>query len=78
VTPEIIHWIDSCHHGSGWVARDSIDTAGAACTSFGYILHEDEHFVTVAGHIADDEVAGAMTIPKCAIIGRTQLHIPKH
>jgi hypothetical protein len=78
MTPEIIRWIDSCHHGIGWLDRDSIDTSGAICVSLGYILHEDERFVTIAAHIAGEQVAGVMTIPKCAIVGRTQFRLPQH
>jgi len=74
--PEIIHWIDSCHHGSGWVDKDTISPSAAVCVSIGYVLHEDANFITLAAHLADTQVAGAMSIPKLAITYRMKIQFP--
>jgi hypothetical protein len=72
-----IEWEDSSSTSGVWHGEEYLkSTTNQKCTSIGFLVHEDEHCVIVAGHKGDDkrpDFAGDMRIPKSAIRKRKYL-----
>ena len=70
-----IRWIDSTIH-TGWKwAPDFEPPDSLVIESIGWVVHEDERSVSIAGHRGEDfnNVQGLMTIPRCAILSQINL-----
>ena len=75
-----IEWIDSRRPDNDWVyTRDYEHPKPTYCFTTGYIIYEDQHFISIAQTITDvgddisEQVMGMMQIPKCCIVF-TRLH----
>lgn len=64
-----VKWVDSAGATAQWMLADDFTSELCACESVGWIVHIDEHSISVAPHIADDreQVVGVMVIPQCAV-----------
>lgn len=75
--PELIEWDDSSSPLEGsWLDRRSVIRGihgGTVCRSVGIPIKETKKHVTLAAHFADEDVSGAMCIPKSAILKRKVL-----
>jgi hypothetical protein len=74
-----ISWFDA-YSDDGWSAHDSADVrAEHPVLTTGWIVHETERYVVVAGTVAPDpekpgnwQISGAMGIPKGCILHRLE------
>ena len=63
-----ITWIDSAEDQFGWVFNEDIkELEVTIIESVGYVVQENKELIKISPHKAKDQVAGCMTIPKCAI-----------
>jgi|VirMetMinimDraft_7_1064189.scaffolds.fasta_scaffold01545_15 hypothetical protein len=70
---EHITWLDSSHV-SGWHDPANADYEVMTCHSFGVVISEDKHQVSIAGSYEDiDQVSCVMIIPKSTIVCRATL-----
>ena len=70
---EHITWLDSSHV-SGWHDPADNHYVPMTCHSFGVVVSEDDHQVTIAGSYEDtDQVSCVMIIPTSAIVSRAAL-----
>lgn len=66
-----IEWEDSVTHSGGpWQDKDELKTSAkpAACSTAGYLFHEDDHALTVVLSFGEDEVGVGITIPRSAVL----------
>jgi hypothetical protein len=74
-----VEWVDSFTPTStAW--RDRHDTAADAdatfvCKSVGWVVGESDANLVLVAHVAQQEVCGQMTIPKCAIRKRKVIRL---
>lgn len=75
---ERVTWLDSSSHNE-WTRLKSLDPEDDMThDSVGWVVQETEDRVTLAAHVQTGEtdnpaLAGQITIPKCAIVGRWTL-----
>lgn len=67
----LIHWLDIVHDSNSWTSRqEAIELTPADCYTAGFVLHEDEQRVIVAGTLGssvDENVGDVNVIPRCVI-----------
>jgi len=72
-----VEWEDSSSTNRVWNQKDFlVEQKNQRCTSIGFLVHEDEHCVVIAGHMGMGEhpdFAGDMRIPKSAIRKRKRV-----
>lgn len=69
----VIHWLD-IQTDHGWEAKaDSLKPA--ECESIGFLMHESDEYVTLAGtrHARQEETNCRICIPKGCIVRREEL-----
>ena len=73
-----VEWVDSSSLDRVWNSESLIrECSVCRCRSVGWIVHETEDHLTIAGHSDGDEHwSGEMTIPKAAIKRRKILKGP--
>ena len=74
---EVIEWIDSCI-SAGWHSSEMQKYAPTRCTTFGFLVFENEECVCLAGSTAknsDSDVSDVMTIPKLVITCRKKVEV---
>lgn len=72
---ERIEWIDSNSY-NGWHNPQITEYEPLKCISYGILIHEDDHQVTLAGSFeSETQCADTMTIPKVCISKRELLTI---
>lgn len=72
-----VEWEDSSSLGSVWNTSERLkDDTNLVCTSLGYLVHEDDGCVVVAGHRGEHQYAGDIRIPKRAILRRRRVKLP--
>ena len=77
---ECVTWLDSCGLSAGWQALEDVDPRPVTIASVGLVLAEDELAITLAPHVGyhgekRNQVGGALTIPKAAIVQRAPMAI---
>ena len=73
---ERVTWLDSHGVAGGpWHAKDDIDHEAIEITSVGFLLNEGDTAITLAAHVAPNQISGEMIIPKCAILKRKKLTV---
>lgn len=74
-----VEWEDSSSSSRIWNSGDALASSkNQRCMSIGFLVHEDEHCVVLAGHMAVSEYpdfAGDMRIPKSAIRKRRRMKL---
>ena len=72
-----VKWVDSAHLAEGgWTTVDEIvggHDEQTACESVGWLAHENEHSLYLAGSLAPEEVGSVMQIPRCAVLEQQEL-----
>lgn len=72
-----IEWEDSSSTSRVWNTKDYLaGQTNQRCMSIGFLVHEDEHCVVLAGHMGlhdCPDFAGDMRIPKSAIRKRKRV-----
>ena len=72
-----VEWVDSMVAASGWSDTEGTEAiVPAKIRSVGWLLRETGDAITLIAHDGQDEVAGFMVIPKCAIKKRRVLKSP--
>ena len=74
-----VEWEDSSSTNRVWNQGDYLaKQKNQRCMSIGFLVHEDEHCVVIAGHMGLDEhpdFSGDMRIPKSAIRKRKKVKL---
>jgi hypothetical protein len=74
-----VEWEDSSSTSRVWNQGEYLaKQTNQRCVSIGFLVHEDESCVVIAGHMGIDECpdfAGDMRIPKSAIIKRKRVKL---
>lgn len=64
-----ITWIDSHGVTGEWEHIEDLKPLNAlVCYSIGYILEENETYITITQSVSEEQVLGRMTIPQDAIM----------
>lgn len=70
----LIKWLDSKEVINHWEHLDELEALEPAiCESIGYIIENNNKFITIAQTISDSQILGRMTIPHCAIIKKQKV-----
>lgn len=75
-----VRWVDSSVPEGTWLYTKDIDPALLQCCSVGFLVSETKDSIIIAGHrsmATTPQYSGIMVIPKCAIITRKCIRIPK-
>lgn len=73
-----VEWVDSCSNtGRVWKSRENTKRDVAKCVTLGFIVEENDRFITIASSTDPDheDYAGEMTIPKAAITKRRRVKL---
>jgi len=66
-----IEWEDSSSSSRIWNTVEKLKSfSNARCISVGFLVHEDDTCVVIAGHKGEEDYAGEMRIPKRSIVKR--------
>jgi hypothetical protein len=69
--PILIEWLDS-EAETGWRYIDNIEPQGSVITSIGFLLKENDTAIVISTSISTNRGAiDPLTIPKCAILNRS-------
>ena len=76
----LVHWLDSTGWNRWQDAADFVETEipndNMTCESIGWIIHEDDDSISIAGsRTAHDQIDGVIRIPKAAIVDMWTLSI---
>jgi hypothetical protein len=76
-----VKWVDSYNlFGDRWGDPEKVPAEckdpDAYCYTLGWIVHEDDQWLALAGSQAPAEVGSVMVIPKTAIRKRKMLELP--
>jgi len=68
-TPVIeIHWLDAISTGDDWIDNQDLDTKPAPSIAIGYLVHQDQHTLTLTSMVNEAHWANGITIPRGCII----------
>lgn len=72
-------WVDSSMEGGRvWHCMENLKASKlVAVCSVGFLIHEDKHSLTIAAHVGGSDAAGAMKIPKGAVVRRRSIGVRK-
>ena len=64
-----VKWIDSMSDGGRWTLAEDIDMKPTECTTFGFLVDENENFITVAQTLGmePEQYCQMICIPQKAI-----------
>jgi len=73
-----IEWTDA-ETSSGWKSRDEVDddkeSESTVCTSVGFLIHQNQHTITICSGYHDDEYSEVTKIPKGMVREMTEVQM---
>lgn len=64
-----VRWLDACSETDNeWTPIENFKGRTVICESLGFLISETKDSVTIAGHLADEDFCGEITIPKGCIL----------
>jgi len=74
LTPELIEWEDIHTISNAWVEYDEIDHSCPVVKTLGFVVKEDDKYITIVQTIAEDyQLLNGLVIPKSVIKNRKKL-----